>query len=123
MLYLYEEFNDWYLVMAAYNAGEGRIMRSIRYEHTRDYWQMKTLPKATRKYVPSIMAVAAICMEPEKYGFYDYKPQPIWGGDYDTLTLSKSYELEKIARVCGISFDKLKEMNPALRKFYTPSYE
>ncbi|MCK4530601.1 MAG: lytic transglycosylase domain-containing protein, partial [Candidatus Marinimicrobia bacterium] len=44
MLYLYEEFNDWYLVMAAYNAGEGRLARSIRYEHTRDYWKMKTLP-------------------------------------------------------------------------------
>ena len=121
MLYLYEEFNDWYLVMAAYNAGEGRLARSIRYEHTRDYWQMKTLPRATRNYVPHIMAVAAICMDPEKYGFTDYKPKAIWG-DFDTLTLDQSYELEKIARVCGISFDKLREMNPELRKLNTPSY-
>lgn len=120
-LYLYEEFNDWYLVMAAYNAGEGRIGRSIRYEHTRDYWKLKTLPKATRKYVPHIMAVAAISMEPQKYGFKDYKPQSIWG-DFDTLTLHQSYELEKIARVCGISFDKLREMNPELRKLNTPAY-
>ncbi|MFA6617669.1 MAG: LysM peptidoglycan-binding domain-containing protein [Candidatus Neomarinimicrobiota bacterium] len=120
-LYLYEEFQDWYLVMAAYNAGEGRVGRSIRYEHTRDYWKLTTLPKATRKYVPYIMAVAAISMEPEKHGFKDYKPQPIWG-DFDTLTLDQSYELEKIARVCGISFNQLREINPELRKFNTPAY-
>ncbi|MCF7833537.1 MAG: LysM peptidoglycan-binding domain-containing protein [Candidatus Marinimicrobia bacterium] len=121
LLYLYEEFQDWYLVMAAYNAGEGRIARSIRYEQTRDYWQMKTLPRATRKYVPHIMAVAAICIEPEKHGFVDYKPKAIWG-DFDTLTLDQSYELEKIARVCGIKFDDLREINPELRKFNTPAY-
>jgi len=122
MLYLYEEFNDWYLVMAAYNAGEGRVGRSVRYEQTRDYWQMKTLPRATRKYVPHIVAVAAICMNPEKYGFTDYKPKSIWG-DFDTLTLDQSYELEKIARVCGIKFDKLREINPELRKLNTPAYK
>ncbi|MBN2781169.1 MAG: LysM peptidoglycan-binding domain-containing protein [Candidatus Marinimicrobia bacterium] len=121
LLYLYEEFNDWYLVMAAFNAGEGRVGRSIGYEHTRDYWKMKTLPRATRGYVPNIMAVAAICMEPEKYGFVDHKPKPIWG-DFDTLTIRQSYELEKIARVCGITFNKLKEINPELRKLSTPAY-
>ncbi|MDZ7821210.1 MAG: LysM peptidoglycan-binding domain-containing protein [Candidatus Marinimicrobia bacterium] len=123
LLYLYEEFKDWYLVMAAYNAGEGRVARSIRYEHTRDYWKMRTLPRATRKYVPHIMAVAAICIEPEKYGFRDYKPQTIWNGDFDTLTLRQSYELEKIARVCGITFNDLREINPELRKFNTPAYD
>jgi membrane-bound lytic murein transglycosylase D len=122
LLYLYEEFQDWYLVMAAYNAGEGRVARSIRYEHTRDYWKMRTLPRATRKYVPYIMAVAAICIDPERYGFRDYKPRPIWGGDFDTLTLKQSYELEKIARVCGIDFEDLREINPELRKFNTPAY-
>ena len=119
--YLYDIFNDWYLVMAAFNAGEGRIGRSVRYEQTRDYWEMKTLPRATRKYVPHIMAVAAISMEPEKYGFVDYKPKAIWG-DFDTLTLDQSYELEKIARVCGIKFDELREINPELRKLNTPAY-
>lgn len=121
LLYLYEEFQDWYLVMAAYNAGEGRIAHAIRYEHTRDYWKMRTLPRATRNYVPYIMAVAAISINPEKYGFVDYKPQPIWG-DFDTLTLHQSYELEKIARVCGITYEKLTDLNPELRKFNTPAY-
>ena len=122
LLYLHDIFNDWYLVMAAFNAGEGRIGRAVRREQTRDYWQMKTLPRATRKYVPYIMAVAAISIDPEKYGFIDYKPKAIWG-DFDTLTLDQSYELEKIARVVGIKFDELREMNPELRKLNTPAYK
>jgi membrane-bound lytic murein transglycosylase D len=46
----------------------------------------------------------------------------MWG-DFDTLTLDQSYELEKIARVCGIKFDELREINPELRKLNTPAYE
>jgi membrane-bound lytic murein transglycosylase D len=121
MLYLYEEFNDWYLVMAAYNAGEGRVGRSIRYERTRDYWKLRTLPRATRNYVPYILAVAAISIEPEKYGFTDFPPLLTWG-DFDTLTLNQSYELETIARVCGVSYNRLRDLNPELRKLITPPY-
>jgi len=121
LLYLYEEFNDWYLVMAAYNAGEGRVGRSIRYERTRDYWKLRTLPRATRNYVPYILAVAAISIEPEKYGFTNVSPLPTWG-DFDTLTLNQSYELETIARACGVSYNRLRDLNPELRKLITPPY-
>ena len=121
LLYLYEEFNDWYLVMAAYNAGEGRVGRSIRYERTRDYWKLRTLPRATRNYVPYILAVAAISIEPEKHGFTNVSPLPTWG-DFDTLTLNQSYELETIARACGVSYNRLRDLNPELRKLITPPY-
>jgi len=107
--------------MAAYNAGEGRVRRSIKYEHTRDYWKMKTLPRATRNYVPHVLAAAAISIKPEKYGFRSFKPRPVW--DYDTLTINGSYELEKIARVCGVKFSTVMELNPELRKMRTPAYE
>lgn len=118
--YLYGIFNDWYLVMASYNAGQGRISRSIKYEHTRDYWKMKSLPRATRNYVPHILAAAAISYEPAKYNFKAYRPKPVW--EFDTLTVHGSYELEKIARVCGVKFQKILELNPALRKLRTPAY-
>lgn len=118
--YLHSIFNDWYLVMASYNAGEGRISRSIKYEHTRDYWKMKSLPRATRNYVPYILAAAAISYEPAEYNFKAYRPKPVW--EFDTLTVHGSYELEKIARVCGVKFQKLLELNPALRKLRTPAY-
>ncbi len=117
---LYSEFGDWYLVMAAYNYGEGRIRRNIRWEGTRDFWKMRTMPRQTRNYVPTVLAAAAISMDPEHYGF----KLPSVSTElttWDTLTLDKSVELETLARACKSNYNTLKALNPELRKHTTPS--
>ena len=50
--YLYTQFDNWYLTLAAYNAGEGRILRASRLHQTYDFWQMHSLPRDTRNYIP-----------------------------------------------------------------------
>ena len=58
--------------MAAYNAGETRIMRAIMKGKTRDFWELarnKQLPRETRNYVPKFMAAMIIGQNLEKYGF------------------------------------------------------
>ena len=45
---LYREFEDWYLVLAAYNAGPGRVNRAVNLHETSDYWQLYSLPKDTK---------------------------------------------------------------------------
>ena len=58
--------------MAAYNTGEGRVQRSIKLAKRKgrgtDYYSLK-LPRETRNYVPSIMAMAIIFKNPNRYGF------------------------------------------------------
>ena len=49
---LYEEFEDWYLVLAAYNTGPGRVNRALKLHETSDYWQLYSLPKDTKNYIP-----------------------------------------------------------------------
>jgi membrane-bound lytic murein transglycosylase D len=115
---LYDDFDDWYLAMAAYNAGAGRINRAIKREQTRDFWKMRLLPRETRNYVPTVMAAAIISKNPEEYGFSVPKSNsPI---AFDTLSTKKSIELETIARICNSNYNELKRLNPELRKHSTP---
>jgi len=115
---LYQEFDNWYLALAAYNAGSGRITRAQRLHRTSDFWQLHALPRETRNYVPFFLAATIICREPAKYGFI-IPPNDPW--KYDEVELEKSADLSILAQSAGISLKTLKEYNPELRQSATPS--
>jgi membrane-bound lytic murein transglycosylase D len=57
--FLYGLFADWKLALAAYNAGEQRVLDAIRRSGSRDFWRLSTmrlLPEETREYVPAVLA-------------------------------------------------------------------
>ncbi|MCK5686096.1 transglycosylase SLT domain-containing protein [bacterium] len=116
---LHEEFGDWYLAMAAYNYGEGRIRRNIFWEGTRDFWKMRTMPRQTRNYVPTVLAAAIICKDPGSYGFTIPMNKKHFT-EWDTVTINKSVEIETIARACSSNYKMLKALNPEIRKHLTP---
>jgi hypothetical protein len=60
---LYEMFGDWRLALAAYNAGEYRVLKVIEKTGVKDFWQMSSqglLPQETISYVPAVLAAIAI---------------------------------------------------------------
>ena len=59
--------------MAAYNAGERRIMNAIMSGKTRNFWELVELKKLpeTMNYIPKFIAAATIGQNLEKYGFKD----------------------------------------------------
>ena len=64
-------FDNWYLALAAYNGGEGRVSRASRLHQTFDFWQLHSLPRETRNYIPYFLAAAIIVKDKESYGFSD----------------------------------------------------
>lgn len=57
MRILYAEFNDWLLVVAAYNGGAGRVRQAIRKTGSRDFWELQYyLPEETRNHVKKFIA-------------------------------------------------------------------
>ena len=119
---LYKEFDHWYLAMAAYNCGEGRIRRAIRIHQTTDFWQLHSLPRETRNYIPYYLAAAIICKSPDAYGFSMTNSQ-IDPFEFDLVNISQSADLTVIARSAGINLKTLKIYNPELRQSATPSEE
>jgi len=117
---LYEEFGDWYLALAAYNAGEGTVRRAIRNTGSRDFWELarsRYLHRETKNHVPAIIAATVLSKEPEKYGL-SYTPMaPL---SYDTVDVDGAADLRVLARCAGTDVATLKDLNPALRRNQTP---
>jgi len=116
---LYKEFDNWYLALAAYNCGSGRVARASKLHQTYDFWQMHSLPRETRNYIPYFLSAAIIARSPIEYGFKI--PKNIKPHKYDTITLEKSSDIAVLARVAGIKPKLLREYNPELRQSATPA--
>ena len=54
---LHNMFDDWLLVLAAYNCGPGNVMKAIKKTGTRDFWKLQyALPKETRDHVKKFIS-------------------------------------------------------------------
>jgi membrane-bound lytic murein transglycosylase D len=115
---------DWYLAWAGYNAGEGKVDKAIRRESTRDFWRMmskgRTLRAETKHYVPKLIAAALIAKHPERFGFHVEYEEPF---DSDAVVIPDATDLKVIADAAGTTIEKIRELNPELRRFCTPPGE
>ncbi len=119
---LYGIFEDWNLVLAAYNWGEGRVQRLINQTGLNDFWQLvnlrRKLPEETKNHVPLIQASVVLARDPGKYGLPTKLDPPI---EYAKVPVSKPIDLRAAAKVLDTSIDELKKLNPALRGLATPA--
>lgn len=119
---LHSIFGDWATVLAAYNCGEGRVLRVIRSQNVNyldNFWDLyKRLPRETARYVPRFLATLHIIRNPEKYGLNAITPCPPL--EYETVALEKRVHLKDAAKAMGLPKDVLKELNPELRHDIVP---
>ena len=103
LAYLNEIFGDWYLAMAAYNAGEGKILRAMNRTGARDFWQLAStnaIRKQTKNYVPAFLASVLISKNPSHYGFEVVPDPPL---EFDTVRLERSISLEDLSKASAVS--------------------
>jgi membrane-bound lytic murein transglycosylase D len=86
-------------------------------KNTTDFWQLTRLPRQTRNYIPTFIAANMIAQNPEKYGFLVEKLQPV---TYDTVLISDCVDLEIIAQCVDTTFEAIKNLNPAVKRWCTP---
>jgi peptidoglycan lytic transglycosylase D len=118
---LYEMFGSWNLAMAAYNAGEGKIMRALNRTKADDYWSLlptNQIRRETKDYVPKFIAASLIADSPEEYGFDDLEfHAPL---RYETVTLKSPVDLEVAAECAEVTVEAIRELNPELKRWCTP---
>lgn len=117
---LHDRYGDWYLALAAYNAGAGNVDRAIQRSGTRDFWQLaqtRYLVNETRNFVPAILAATILAKSPGAYGLTEETEPPL---SYDTILVDSPIELRVVARATGTSLADLEQLNPALLIKQTP---
>jgi membrane-bound lytic murein transglycosylase D len=118
---LYAQFGDWYLAMAAYNSGPGRVQAAVKRTGYADFWELyrrNVLPKETRNYVPIILAMTIVSKNLSQYGFDDVsmdEPMP-----FDTLTINYPVDLRLVAECVDATPAQMQELNPSLLRMTTP---
>lgn len=122
---LHGDFDDWYLALAAYNAGEGRVMRAIKRSGCDDFFELSQkrqnrwrrgrrlyyLPRETRQYVPKLLAVIKIVRNLDSLGF----DQPDWAEKEEVVSIETNprTDLKALAKAVDIPWDDFQAMNTA----------
>ncbi|MCU0363556.1 MAG: transglycosylase SLT domain-containing protein [Bacteroidales bacterium] len=117
---LYNIYNDWILVIAAYNCGPGNVNKAIRRSgNKKDYWDIYyRLPRETRGYIPQYVAAAyAITYFPE----HKIEPLPLnIPVATDTIVVNKDIHLAQISEVMRIPLGELQALNPQYKTGLVP---
>ena len=117
---LYAIYQDWNLVIAAYNCGPGTINKAIRRAGGKtDYWEIYNfLPKETRGYVPAFIAANYVMTY---YCKHNICPMETNIPDAtDTVQVTKNLHFEQLADICSVSMEEIKSLNPQYKKNIIP---
>jgi len=118
---LYDEFGDWYLVLAAYNSGPGSVIKAIQRTGYADFWELynrNVLPKETKNYVPIILALTLIAKDPARYAIEVAAPPPL---RFDPVKPGHPIDLRLVAETIDINVETLRALNPRLLRLVTPA--
>ena len=117
---LYGIYNDWNLVIAAYNCGPGTINKVIRRAGGKtDYWVIYNyLPRETRGYVPAFIAANYIMSYYCKHNICPMETNIPTATD--TIQVSRNLHFDQIVDICHVPMDELKSLNPQYKRSIIP---
>jgi membrane-bound lytic murein transglycosylase D len=119
--FLSEEFDgDWLLAVAAYNCGEGNIARAVARNRKAgkptDFFSLK-LPRETRAYVPKLLAMRRIVLDPAAHGL-EFAPIPN-EPYFSQIDVAAQIDLHVAAELAELAPEELLALNPAFNHWVT----
>lgn len=118
---LYARYEDWFLVLAAYNSGPGTVNKAIlRARGVKNYWAIwPYLPKETRGYVPAFIAVTYVMNYAAEHNLYPTNPGLLLHGT-DTVMVHDRVGFDQINECIGVPMEDLVFFNPQYTKNIVP---
>ena len=121
---LYSVFNDWDLVLAAYNSGPGNVTKAMRRSGGKtNYWNLRPyLPNETAGYVPAFLATLYIFEYAKEHGFQVEKRENVFF-ETDTVQVKRHISFKDIGEVVGMNEQEIEFFNPAYSLNIVPYIE
>ncbi len=113
---LHSTFGAWDIVLAAYNAGEGRIKRIFNSDNS------ARLPGIIYRYLAYFVAASTVAQEPEKYGLQPNAGDRKEDTGYREIMTNRMVSLKILAEKFHTTVQAIKGLNPALLSDVTPPY-
>ncbi len=120
---LYQIYQDWNLVLAAYNAGPGNVNKAIKRSNgATDFWTIQQyLPRETRAYVPAFIAVNYFMNYPEAHNIEAREGEQISYFETDTIYIRDEISFAQISDWLDLDMATIKKLNPQYRRDYIPA--
>lgn len=118
---LYGIYEDWILVIAAYNCGPGNVNKAIRRSGgKKNYWDIYYhLPSETRGYVPLFIGAMYAFNYHKEHGVFPIEstlPRMC-----DTIMVDEALHFNQIVKNLDISIEELRDLNPQYRADLIPA--
>jgi membrane-bound lytic murein transglycosylase D len=119
--YLQQRFKgDWLLALAAYNSGEGTVLKAQRRNRRKGkqtgFWDLD-LPRETREYVPKLIALKQLVDTPGKY---DVELAPIAARPrFEIVSTQAQIDLAIAADLADMPLELLYRFNPGFNQWAT----
>lgn len=118
---LYSIYEDWILVIAAYNCGPGNVNKAIRRSGgKKNYWDIYyNLPRETRGYVPAFIAANYVFNYHKEHGIFPIEPS--LPRMCDSIMVNDALHFDQIAAKLDLSVEQLRDLNPQYRVDVIPA--
>ena len=119
-LYRYNN-RDWHRALASYNWGEMAVARAVDRNRSRglpDAYDSLTMPEETRNYVPRLLAIKSLVMDPAAYGLQlpEIPNEPVFG----VVPIPEDLELKLAAQFAGMPLEEFLTLNPGFNSKHAP---